>query len=191
MNTQSIRPNFDASPAIVDSVSNPTRVAIRSAFNSVRVLDLEAQSSAVRQIVEIGGVKTHWSRPIHSELPPFRHIWAPDQQLLLVWREPELVIFGRRAASSPYEWLRSVSQHARVFESLPPYMFKPAAKAQPASPRQLMTLRQLLRLDAAEAMPELHVGAAAALINGFVVEPALTRLLAKFVPHGPSTEVVS
>ena len=151
-------------------------VAARQALHEIGKLSPGEQCDAARDVVEIGGVKTFWSRGL-AAVPPFIQLSRGDEQLLLVWSEDDssLHLFQRTSNDRHFERVQIVAKHSAIFSYLPRYAFVPGRCQHRASLAQLVTLRSLLGLHPSAPIPDLHIASATRLIGSVVLEPFLTR----------------
>lgn len=150
--------------------------AARAALHEISKLTLRQQSDAARIVVEIGGVKTYWSRGL-AAVPPYIQLQRAGEDLLLVWNEGDfsLHVFRRAGDDRRFTRLQVVAKHSVIFSHLPRYAFVPGRTEHRASLAQLVALRSLLGLDPASPIADLHIASATRMIGAIVLEPFLAR----------------
>lgn len=150
--------------------------AARHALHELGKLTLHEQSDAARVMVEIGGVKTFWSRGL-TPVPPFIQLNSANEQLLLVWNEDDssLHVFRRVGKDRRFTRIQVIAKHSMIFASLPRYAFVPGRCQHTASLAQLVALRSMLGLSPSAPIPDLHVASATRIIGSIVIEPFLAR----------------
>lgn len=166
-------------PARLHLGPNQPVACARDALRAIGLLPLREQAERARVLVEIGGVKTYWRRAL-SDLPPFHLTEEPDGgRKLLVWRaeNASLQVFQRDAGTMRYGLVASITKHSVIFAQLPRHAFGSASVEQPATFKQIVALRSLLRLTPEESIPALHIASASRLIDAIVAEPILRRLI--------------
>lgn len=160
-------------------VSGQALALARGALHEIGLLSLREQVEQARILIEIGGVKTWWHRPV-SDLPPFHVVEQRDgSRMLLVWRAEvaTLQIFFRPAGSTRYEPERILTKHSAIFAQLPRHAFVPGSFSQAATFKQMVALRSLLGLAPEAAIPALHIASATQLIEAVILEPVLAQMI--------------
>lgn len=177
--SHSSKPAASSAPTSSYDYRAVARDEARAALADLQGVGLQAQAESSRVLVEIGGVKTYWNRPL-GNLPPYCEVRIDVGQTLLVWRAEAaaLDVFYRAATEARFTLARRETKHSRILKALPRHLFGPGKAEQPASFKQLVMLRTVLALDATAAIPDIHISAVTRLLNRVFVEPTLWALCA-------------
>lgn len=164
-------------PVIRTNAPSREAIAARAALDEIGKLTLREQADAARVVVEIGGVRTYWSRGL-AEVPPYIQLTKDSEHRLLVWNGANSAVhlFSRTENERRFTPLQVITTHAAIFAHLPRYAFVPGQGEHRASFAQLVSLRSLLDLDPTSPIADLHIASATRVIGSVVLEPFLKRV---------------
>ncbi len=165
---------------IKPSVISAAKLALVQVLQAWQRRAESPQPLGTRVAISIGFVTTYWSRGLDGTTRPFAETSVGGTRFLLVL-DPlaqKLGVYEKFGRT----WQRSVLlvRAAEILAALPRRALQAEPPNEPATAKQLETLKKFLRVPAAQTMPVISRAEASVLLDRLTVERALEELQADF-----------
>lgn len=143
--------------------------------------DLAAQDIDCRTVVSIGGIPTYWSKGLGAETPIYvQHAIGAIKRIHVIDTASNSVAVYDRTANDTWERRAILDRPEEIAASLPKRAINASGVVQPASPKQIATVRKLLEYPADRPMPLLSATAASRIMDRILTEKIVIELAADF-----------